>query len=334
MQLPILLLVLFLFQTNARAEDRPTSRAPGVNEISNVLKTNLEIYHLAPIVVPQGEKVGDLIDLNSGSLIAGAEECFPKLKPRAAASMLPEIAIASERELAAALGVDAGNVANADGSKRIDQKFSLDFDNVRVERVSVLQLRIALKRKVPECELVRPFLERGARLISDRQLPLLIGMIFFARRVIHVTTTDTRAAEAKVSLVDSLMKKLGLHGGFKAEARGEEQTSTNIDIVAKEIVPVAFAPALVIDSIRHANNGRPFFNVRALDYATLQRLVLKSRNSSEESRYASEQEATEPARVMRKDTLKAAVAPRLGGMRIAPVVTSSGGSGHTYGVGF
>src|ERR1700730_4805533 len=73
-------------------------------------------FHLVPIIIPEGERVGDIIDVNNAALIAGVDDCFPGLKPRTTPSQLPAFTIQSEKELAVALG--AGQIAEASGDVR------------------------------------------------------------------------------------------------------------------------------------------------------------------------------------------------------------------------
>jgi hypothetical protein len=144
----------------AQEGTRPTQATAIPPELIKILETEKSVFgqfHLAPIIIPQGERVGDIIDVINATLIASADDCFPNLKPRQSSSQLPTIVISSEKELAAALG--AGTIAEASGEVRAARTFTLDFEDVRVERVSLLQLRSALKTNVPECNSIRPFID-------------------------------------------------------------------------------------------------------------------------------------------------------------------------------
>src|SRR5690242_4623607 len=62
----------------------PASGA-GSPEILKILETQKQVFgqfHLVPIVVPRGEQVGDIVDVDTATLIAGPDDCFPGLKPR------------------------------------------------------------------------------------------------------------------------------------------------------------------------------------------------------------------------------------------------------------
>jgi hypothetical protein len=56
---------------------------------------------------------------------------------------------------------------------------------------------------------------------------------------------DETTAEAKVSLAEQLIKKLGLSSLFKASLRDSNYSGTTVDValIGTDLVPVAFAPA-------------------------------------------------------------------------------------------
>jgi hypothetical protein len=64
----------------------------------------------------------------------------------------------SEKEIAAGLGV-GGTLASASGEGREGESFILEFADVQVAKVSLVQLRETLRKNVPECQEVRPFID-------------------------------------------------------------------------------------------------------------------------------------------------------------------------------
>lgn len=224
-------------------------------------------FHLAPIIIPEGERVGDIMDATNATLIASADDCFPGLKPSQTSSQLPALEIASEKELAAALGAVAS--AEASGEVRSGRTFTLDFQDVRVERASVFQLRNALRKNAPECNSIRPFIDAtylsgssllkvdklliGTRKViaADRPPPSLIEKVFYARRVVHIRTAETLAGGAKISFGAQLLKRLGLGSGFEASGSGGDNSANTVDLVGTDSIPVAFAPAFVITSTKN-----------------------------------------------------------------------------------
>ena len=66
--------------------------------------------------------------------------------------------------------------------------------------------------------------------------------LFTARRVIRVESVLD--ARAKLTFAQKFIEKLGLGDSFRVSAAGGDDSSTIVDIEAKDAVPVAFAPAL------------------------------------------------------------------------------------------
>ncbi len=276
---------------------QPGKASPEQGQVASVLKATFGEYHLAPIIIPEGERIGDIIDINTGALIAGADDCFPGLKPRKAESQLPKTTFTSGRELAAGLGVS--QVAEVNGQSSGGQAFELDFENVRVERVSQLQLRRSLKKNTPECDTVRPFFDTaysppekkttqhakqsvvatiGKTTLVDKPPPLLVGMLFYARRVIHVTMTNKLEGAARVSFIEQMMKDLGLSSGFTASFNSGDQSKNVVDIIGTKEVPVAFAPAFIINKITRTASGETKYEIAFLDQDRVENKIRVVRN--------------------------------------------------------
>ena len=262
---------------------RPISSSTTSPELEQFLDTETSMFgklHLAPIIIPEGERVGDIIDVNNASLIAGVDDCFPGLKPRQAPSQLLTITVQSEKGLAAALG--ASSIAEASGKVQAGYTFILDFKHVQVEQVSLYQLRNSLRKNAQECDTVRPFLEAsysagasprikdarqrdrhhvaeadhslhgaGKAIVADKPPPLLVGMLFYARRLVHVRTADTLAGDAKLSWGNGFLNKFGLGSTFTASVNGGDNSANTVDLVETSLIPVAFAPAFVITSTQN-----------------------------------------------------------------------------------
>ncbi len=276
----------------------PNANAAPQPQINQVLETEREEFgnfKLAPIIVPEGEQVGDLIDADTTSLIARAEDCFNGLQPRKNPSLLPSIVTHSKKGIAAGLGV-GGDLVDVHGEGNEGESFILEFTDVQVAKASIVQLRQSLKKGVPECEVVRPFIIvaappssistkppgnqgvqrvadiskriaiQGGTIVSDKPPPLLLGTVFTARRVIRIETSRVLDANAKLSLAQKFMEELGLKSTFEASAAGNNEASEAVVIEGKEAVPVAFAPAYVVKpNPRKLANGQNRYEVAAVD---------------------------------------------------------------------
>jgi hypothetical protein len=185
--------------------------------------------------------------------------------------------------------------------------FKLDFEEVRVDRVSQYQLRNSLNKNAQECALVRPFLDAAyssevsshkkaqrnrhrvasaefpQTIVTDKLPPLVVGTLFSARRVIHVAITDKAAGDAEISFVEQLIKRLGLGSNFKASVGGGAYSNAMVDIRSENIVPVALKPAYVVTSSKKLAEGKTKYEIANIDQATIERKIRIARKNELDS---------------------------------------------------
>lgn len=244
-------------------------------EVIDTLKSVFGQFHLAPIVIPQGEKVGDIYNTNNATLIAGPEDCFPGLQVRDSSSQLPAIVLSSETALAAALGVTP--IADVDGSANLGRRFTLDFADVKVQRASQATLRRTLNVSAPECKRLSVFIQgettakshrNNVSIVADSPPPLLVGTVFYARRVVHVSLDRKVTADAKISFAQKIMERLGLEDGFKISGDVAFADASSLDLVGKNLVAVALAPAYVVTATKEAG-GKVSYTLASIDSQAL-----------------------------------------------------------------
>ena len=169
--------------------------------------------------------------------------------------------------LAAALG--ASGIVDAGAETSVKRAYVLSFKDVEVQTASLIQLRRTLQRKAAEeCEVVRPCLEafgpsktkarQKTRLTGpvnsvtieteDRPIPIVIGTVFYARRVLRVSLSNDLSAQAKISWGDKFLRYLGLGSSFKVNA--DLGDTNSVEFIGDEIIPVAYAPAFLITQTR------------------------------------------------------------------------------------
>jgi len=116
--------------------------APPVDSLTSFVEQErglLARFHMIPIVVPRGERVGNSYDRETSILITNTDDCFPKLQIRKDHGQLPSMTAYSEQGLAAALG--AGGIADAEGGTSSKRVYVLSFRDVEVQNASVVALR-------------------------------------------------------------------------------------------------------------------------------------------------------------------------------------------------
>jgi hypothetical protein len=251
-----------------------------INPPIDVFKSEKQIFekaHLTPIIIPHGERVGDIYDVNNATLIATAADCFPGLTPQRTASVLPQRLIQSEKGLGAALGV--ADIAEANSQIEGNHAFVLDYEDVYVERVSQLQLRNTLvKDSIFECDKVKPFMshdEAVRKIVSRAPPPLLIGEVFYARRVVHVQTKYKLSGGVQLSFGDKILRSFGLLAKFKVAAT--DGSSNSFDLVGQQSIPVALSPAFVISDFKTLADGSVEYNVASLEYDNVESQIQTAR---------------------------------------------------------
>jgi hypothetical protein len=138
------------------------------------------------------------------------------------------------------------------------------------------------RKPAQECELFRPYLQalgssksrapglatpisgikvptrRVATLTTETvqpPLPVVIGTVYYARRILRVVDASKLDAQAKLSWGASFLQALGLGSSFKISAEGGSAASNAIEFVGSSVVPVAYAPAFEVGEIKAAEGG-------------------------------------------------------------------------------
>jgi len=135
---------------------------------------------------------------------------------------------------------------------------------------------------------VRPFLDASysstaKAIVAVKPPPFLVGMLFYARRLVHVRTMDTLAGDAKLSFGNQLLNKLGLGSTFKASVNGGDNSANTVDLVGTSLVPVAFAPAFVVTSTTKLTGGKVKYEVASVNQADVEEKIRLARLSEDRS---------------------------------------------------
>src|SRR5262249_25152894 len=87
------------------------------------------------------------------------------------------------------------------------------------------------------------------------QIPVVIGTVFQARRVLRVEAIEKLDGEAQLSFGDRIQKALGLGPSFKLSAKADSGNSHSVEFVGNAIIPVAYAPVFDITKTNIAEQG-------------------------------------------------------------------------------
>ncbi len=253
--------------------------------------------HLVPIFLPKDEGIGDILDIAHATLLASGKDCFQNLEHVKVASQLPSYLVESKKGLAAAIGVPS--IAQIGAEAGEGNIYRISFTDVMVEKVSLYKLRTSLKHGAQECDTVRPFLDASYQTTPNSKLPqnqsdvfvpikpdflksvdmlgphkevtsnnpppFLVGTLFTARRVIEIKTAKSLDASAKLTLGQKILSMMGLKKDYKVGADANTDDQSTVELVGKETVPVAFAPAFVVTGMRQDASGKKVFQIAALD---------------------------------------------------------------------
>lgn len=269
-------------QFSADMVARPLVGKPELAAFIVELRQLFAPFQIVPIIVPRAERVGDFYDRLTYTLLAGADDCFPKLKVRVQDGQLPSVFTSSSRGLAAALGASVAFEAEGEASSK--RTYALSFRDVQVQTVSIAQLRSALPRKsLQECDVIRPILQaiasgktvrdptteifsslnmlfpkrRVADIVLDRKpmkIPFVVGTVFMARRVLRVDLAENLDAQAKLSLSEKLIRSMGLEAAFRINAKADLGSSSSIEFIGNSVIPVAYAPAFDVTMLNVAQD--------------------------------------------------------------------------------
>jgi len=274
-----------------------------VDNLSSFLdqqRSFLAQYHMIPIIVPRGERVGNSYHPTTSVLISSTDDCFPGLRISKDSGQLPSMNTSFELGLSAALG--AAGYAEGEAGKSGKRGYVLSFRDVEVQTASVVALRNAIPRNAPqECLTLRPYLQAitSARPTSSPgngplgktasvtvqtshlTIPIVIGSVYYARRILRVVLSDQVDATAKVSFGESLLRKIGLDAAFKVKADAASTMANTIEFIGDAVVPVAYTAAFeVTDMINTADGNRVTITVAETDPRGIRQQVAEMEDSA------------------------------------------------------
>jgi hypothetical protein len=244
------LVTLFAFWQLGHTADNTPGPAPGSSlspirlELARVLTTD---FGVTPVLLPRGQRVGDVYDLQDRTLVATREECFRPLTVKSEGSTLPGLITGSSAGLL--LGLSMAQLADAELQAEIGTGFQVSFQDVWHEEASLVEFRDKLRSK---CAFLHEILgldtQVGASLSTIRAARLLlVGETFQGKRVFRISVARSTNTQVKASLLTTLLRRLGIDLSAKAVAGLQDRSIVEIT----DISPVAIAlRPMTIPSVR------------------------------------------------------------------------------------
>lgn len=211
------------------------------------LFTYFKSFGMLPILIPEGQMVGDVYDLQSGSLKDQASRCFPGLEiGEFEATTLPTVLQTDKASAAALFNLPA--FASGSGSARYENVVSIRYIDARVKKVSLSSLRSALSS---ECAYLRPLMN-GTLVDPDglEELPLIISRVIYGKPEFFIGLKDGMDFEGEASLADFSLEQ----ADTTAQVTFKRQGDRGLILSSNDVLPVAFTPAFlptpIFDEIR------------------------------------------------------------------------------------
>jgi hypothetical protein len=228
---------------SAAGQALPSNQRSPLDPVRREQVQLLQEFGLAPVLLPRGQRVGDIYDMQNGILFGRAAECFPGLQATFEPTTLPTIRRSAGADLEAAIGL--GAVANATLNAEASRGFELSFEDARVASATLVSLG---ERLSPVCAFVRPMLrlEPAAFLQAENDLSfrrfLVVAEVYEARRVIRLRQQTAGDAQASASRITQLLARIG-----SSQLRGSVSVTAGnlVEIRDEARVPVALRPVTV-----------------------------------------------------------------------------------------
>jgi hypothetical protein len=226
------------------------ARADPVEDYYELLQTYFKGSHWIPIIIPRGEQIGNVYNIQNLQFVADGKTCFPRLTvPAPSASTIPNAA--KGKKINGALALGAKDVAAAEAQLGTSDEMSLQFTDPHVISVSALTMANAFDSK--KCKFLKSEVEAtlSGQSLTGETANLVLGEILFAKRSLVLSYSDEAKAKAELSNWQRFIKLIGL----TASASVDAQSGRSISVTTSELLPVAIRPAFVPDKFPDVRLG-------------------------------------------------------------------------------
>lgn len=223
----------------AQDEGEHQKRRNEFDEYYEKMRQYFAPLHWIPILIPRGEQVGNVYNLENLSFVADRKLCFPKvsLPQESPSGGLPSLIVENNANASLALGIRY--VADAKGNLQNASRIEILFTEVKVSSLPALRLANALD--VKKCKFLKAEIDAARNENKSAMGDIVIGELLIAKKTVRITYNDQAGLSTSVSQLQNLIRIAGLAASAKAE-RGK----TNIVTVEYgSPLPIAMRPAFL-----------------------------------------------------------------------------------------
>jgi len=228
------LLVLSLFVGNsASGADSP------YDKFRNSLVAYFQPLYLVPVLLPRGQKVGDVYDTQDFRLLSSSSECFPNLKPSGPIpGDLPAVSLDIDTSVAIAVGVPS--LASADASLGTSRQVHITYSDVRVSTASIGEISHAYS--AAKCPSLSALVHNTYVAAAPDSPPLVLGEVYSAKKTITFALKRSAGGGATFDL-SKFLSRIGMSASVTA--KGKADAGDSITVVSNQVLPIAIRPAFV-----------------------------------------------------------------------------------------
>ena len=258
--------IVFVSLASAAASDP-------VNDFKRALVEFYGPFGFHPFLIPEGHKVGDVVDIATLAVLRESEDCFPGLQPSAPVSVdIPRIKLLEDRaasfwvRLKSVFGVEL----NADETRQIH----LNVEKASVISVSLGALRSSLSETCPELE---PIFDNQLATVLGRRAVVVSSILNGSVNTIF-SYSGTLDAEARLEDLARLLElpdevELGVLAPEVAASLGLSDR-LNLTSGDGEVRTIAYRPATIFRPRLGGNISMEFEPFDAKNPVHLERLQL------------------------------------------------------------
>jgi len=238
--------------------------ADQLTEYRRVLLTYFKAFNLLPIVLPAGQKPGDVFDMKQvGVLKSRSEECFPTLvQPASVPSALAYTFQLDSAKAGLALGLQ--NIGSVNLSSDFEQTVTVSYTDVRVTAVSQQALSAALSDSCRDVAAVVRESDLPLQQSNQPALLAIVGTLVTAKREIFIGTKQSFDVKTSVDKLSSVFLASGIGSTLKVIGLDPSMSvalgfgaKRGVLVQSDQELPVAFMPAFIPKVLFSSIQGAP-----------------------------------------------------------------------------